>query len=218
MRKALVGTLGTILLVAGGAVFASPTLVGTTTDPTGINNLVVDGTRYDVTFGTSQPSSPWAPLSGGGTGAAVALASALNGLGVTGLGGDNSFVPFFALLVDYGPECRNLCTHGGDAAEFESGQGWRPDETFSNVINGYIVFGCSGTGRPCIEGATFTATKGVPEPASLALFALGLVGVGLSRRRLARSRRAAASQLLRASSPTAGRSSRIRCFLSSSRH
>ena len=47
--------LASIGLAAGlalslAAANATPTLVGTTTDPTGINDLVVDGTTYDVTF------------------------------------------------------------------------------------------------------------------------------------------------------------------------
>jgi hypothetical protein len=39
--------------VGGAGLHATPVLVGTTTDPTGINDLVVDGTTYDVTFSTT---------------------------------------------------------------------------------------------------------------------------------------------------------------------
>lgn len=52
-----------IALAAGLAISLStaehavPTLVGTTTDPLGIDNLVVDGTIYNVTFSLTTPNS-----------------------------------------------------------------------------------------------------------------------------------------------------------------
>src|ERR1051326_6453871 len=76
----VVAILGGTALVSGSA-NATPTLVGTTTNPTGIDGLVVDGTIYNVTFSTTTLNT----FTAGTTlsvDAATALKDALNTLGV----------------------------------------------------------------------------------------------------------------------------------------
>ena len=53
-----------------------------------------------------------------------------------------------------------------------------------NPMNGMSNF-IGPTGFAGITGLTETATVGVPEPGTLALFGLGLVGLGFARRRKA---------------------------------
>jgi hypothetical protein len=50
MKSPILGWLACALF--GSSAFAQ-TLVGTTTDPKGIEGLVVDGTNYNVTFSTT---------------------------------------------------------------------------------------------------------------------------------------------------------------------
>ena len=81
-------------------------LVGTTSDASGISGLVVDGVTYDVTFYNSSYDSIYSSTvptflgnSGGAADAASALASALTSFGVAelvGIGPQNNalFVPF----------------------------------------------------------------------------------------------------------------------------
>jgi hypothetical protein len=91
------------------AATASQTLVGTTSSPTGINGLAVDGTTYNVTFSTTILNS-FVEGSSVSIDANQALAAALNSLSVTGLGNssaqsayvidiDNSLSSFYALRI-----------------------------------------------------------------------------------------------------------------------
>jgi len=160
---------------------ATPTLVGTTTDPTGINNLVVDGTTYDVTFSlfTLNTFTQASTLS---TDATNALDSALNALSVTELGeaaGDT----FYFLDVDNslssweGPRCGPACANWILASN-----------------GGTFVLGQSSSfGGSYIEAADFKAvgTSSVPEPLTLSLFGAGVAGAAAAMRRRRKANKAA---------------------------
>src|SRR5262245_33843844 len=81
---ALIGSCA--LLFVTDRAMADPVLVGTTTDATGINGLVVDGITYDVTFVDGSYDTAFAGSTPtfannltGAQDAATALAAALNG-------------------------------------------------------------------------------------------------------------------------------------------
>ncbi len=173
--------LASIGLAAGlalslAAANATPTLVGTTTDPTGINDLVVDGTTYDVTFSLTTLNSfiQGTTLS---VDAESALVSALNALSVTGLGNATPSVDYLidvdnSLGAFQGPLCLNIpsCAVGDWATSLDilfPGLGL--------IINGTIY----------LEAADFSEvpTTGVPEPFTLSLFGAGLLGMAAMRRR-----------------------------------
>lgn len=88
-------------------VWADFALQGTTTDPSGITGLVVDGTTYNVSFLTgtydSVYTSPPTFLGNatGATDASVGLASALNTLGVVGLLGNDCITHGCQILTPY---------------------------------------------------------------------------------------------------------------------
>ncbi len=46
----LCAVVGIVFLMSSSAALANPILVGTATNATGINDLVIDGVTYDVTF------------------------------------------------------------------------------------------------------------------------------------------------------------------------
>lgn len=174
VSRALVGVA---VLALSGYAMSMPTLVGTTTDPIGINGLVVDGVTYDVTFTTSAPNSPFTPGSAGGIDAAVSLSSALNSLGVTELLGMPATVS--ELFVDLAKTFDGNTLYGGDTALSFSQLPWEADSAF--FITPLPSWGCLAP--VCNEGVTFTS---VPEPTTIALFGLGLAGIAVSRRRRAR--------------------------------
>src|SRR5215469_17059196 len=92
MRKQLVGALGAASLTVCGAALAGPTVVGTKTNASGIDGVVVNSVTYDVTFSTSSFDSTFNTASSA-VAASLALAGALNILPVTGLsfGGASGF-------------------------------------------------------------------------------------------------------------------------------
>jgi hypothetical protein len=101
-------------MVGPGLSYAD-TLVGTTTDATGIDGLVVDGVTYDVTFENAAYNTVYATTpptflgnQTGATDAANALVTALNAFSVTDLTGLTSIaqaaVPYRTATVSSGPE------------------------------------------------------------------------------------------------------------------
>jgi len=92
----ILGYLSTALIGVGGYAGAQ-TLVGTTTDPKGIDGLVIDGTTYNVTFTNSQTGhngptdyslpSPFTYNTPASHDAVGQLSVALSSLGVTRLAG-----------------------------------------------------------------------------------------------------------------------------------
>jgi len=173
--------LGCTALVSGGA-GATPTLVGTTTNPTGINGLVVDGTIYDVTFNITTLNS----FTAGTTlsiDAATALADALNSLSVTEL--NNTSATFYLLDVDNslsGYDSALMCSNG-QACPGNVGN-WHEASSESSPNLGLSGTPISFTDE-YVEAADFTevGTVGVPEPLTLSLFGAGLVGAAAMRRR-----------------------------------
>ena len=84
MHKQLVGALGAASLAVCGAALPAPTLVGTPTNASGIDGVVVNSVTYDVTFSTSSFDSTFSTASTADT-ASVVLAGDLMRLRVTGL-------------------------------------------------------------------------------------------------------------------------------------
>src|SRR5262249_35420723 len=84
MRKQPIGAFGAASLAVCGAALAVPTVVGTTTNASGIDGVVVNSVTYDVTFSTSSFDSTFSTASSA-VAASLALANDLNIERVTGL-------------------------------------------------------------------------------------------------------------------------------------
>lgn len=171
MKSKALGLLAAALMGVSGVVGAVPVLVGTTTNPTGIDGLVVDGTTYSVAFSptTLNTFTPGTSLS---TDAANALGTALNALSVVALGGEPSEAFGFYVAVDNtlaGHEDAPYCLtplFGGVCAAHT----WSPGLSLGTAL--------PGLGQHdgiYVEAADFTASP-VPVPASIWLILSGLAG------------------------------------------
>ena len=151
---------------------AAPTLVGSATNPTGINNLVVDGTTYNVTFSLTTLNT-FTFNTAFSNDADLALTSAINSLAITQLNNTPStayFVDIDNSLVQFqDPFC---LTSGGSCTAGNWTEG--SEHCFIGC-----VLGSNGTAG-FIEAGDFVP---VPEPLTLSLFGTGLAGAIAMRRR-----------------------------------
>jgi hypothetical protein len=145
--------------VFSGAALSTPILVGATVDPTGINDLVIDGTTYDVTFSTVPTPSPFTAGTQQSQDAANSLASALTALSAVffaPLGGS------LALMVDGNTS--------GDAAFYV------PPSTqwFSGSTNLNLSWGVNGL---CLD--PFHCDVNIVVAANFVAVPVPIVGAGL---------------------------------------
>src|SRR5881398_3609911 len=114
MMKIILGLISAVLLIVTSTAHATLVLVGTTTNPTGINGIVVDGVTYNTTFLTADVASPLFSFgTQASTDATNALAAALNSLGVTHLLGATASLQDFLWVngVRFGNADFNLSGH-----------------------------------------------------------------------------------------------------------
>jgi hypothetical protein len=178
MKLKLLGLIACVALL-GVSRASAATLVGTTSDATGIDGLVVDSVTYDVTFVHDSYDTVYASNtptflgnSIGGSDAATALVSALNSLAVQTLTG----IPTGSeqlLLIPTQLENFGL-SNDGFVVECNVNPCSAPDQfastTYNNVTN--------ATQFATTDYAVFV-TATTPLPAALPLFATGLGGLGL---------------------------------------
>jgi hypothetical protein len=185
------------LSAAGGVANAATLVVGTVTDPSQIDGVVVNGTTYDVTLSAfnaaTPPVSPFSTVDTVAAGAAtVSLAEAFNGLGITGINGTSmSATETLNLLINL-----QLATGSTTRGSFDEIQG-NPSNTglYGLVPDGPWVdthvtnlnTNSLSSAGSAVEYATFTAAPvPVPLPAAAWLLLSGLGGLGgIIRRRVA---------------------------------
>jgi hypothetical protein len=183
-----------MLVTFNGVAAADPTLVGTTTDPTGIKGLLVGGQLYDVTFSTKSYDSLF-------TGAAppptflnspnvflteTALSSFFGSSHVTSLGGGACggttscavFVPSGVVSVS-----GTVTTNGAFTAFGQHGSANGAGDPGLDVTKSVGKNTVATTGT-YYEYAVFTPRAAhVPAPDMLGVTAVALVAIALARRR-----------------------------------
>jgi hypothetical protein len=163
------GSVALALLL--GATVAMPaqadTLVGTTSNPTGIDGLNVDGTTYDVTFVNGSYNSVYGSATpsffGNATGAAdaaQAIKTGLDDLNVQPVALTEILVPV-AILNDG--------TISDSVVIFCCG---------ISIVTTTDTSGVDAPFGPSIDYTSFVAVTAVPEPATWAMLILGFAGIG----------------------------------------
>ena len=163
----IAGLVCAVVAAPVGTAVAS-TLIGTASDPSGIDGLVVDGTTHDVAFiggvGTSYngvyASTPPTFLgnASGAFDAATAIATAFNTLGVSIPETELYYVPGTVVTPDF-----NTGTAAVNTA----------NNTWSTQLSG------SDVDQDNIANFNFTVfTAAVPEPSTWAMMVLGFCGLG----------------------------------------
>jgi hypothetical protein len=144
---------------------ATPIVVVSGGFASAVDNLNVDGTLYDVTFDLSTIDQTFQGNPSGALDAANALAPLLNAAGAVNVQGPSFTANGFAIADD------------------SLGDG--PTVGDPPAIVGNWSVNIFGAGPPYAEFAA------VPEPATLALFASGLLALGAVRRRSRQAQKAA---------------------------
>jgi PEP-CTERM motif len=159
-----------VLVVMGATAANAETLVGTTSFPTGVDGLVVDGTTYNVTFtqgtyNTVYATTPPTFLNNttGGSDAGADLAAALNSLAGNFPGIFLEIIPvtllpgfFYSDIVQAGPPYSSFYPDGFTTADEFTNSPPSDEEGF----------------------AVFTIAA-VPEPSTWAMMILGFLGLGV---------------------------------------
>jgi hypothetical protein len=187
MKLKLLGLIVCIALLGVSRAEAA-TLVGQSTDASGIDGLVVDGVSYNVSFEQvnygSVPGLNPSTFYGNPSGAfdaSSALISALNSFGVSVLvdiRGD--FVGYEALVVPIVINDFGLAVVGAECISYSSGCVPSLSPVWFQVTtalpeNGMAIFPSDQE----FDFAVFSAGAATPLPAALPLFASGLDALGL---------------------------------------
>jgi hypothetical protein len=167
MNSKVLGLLAAAVMGVSGVAAATPVLVGTTTDPTGIDGLVVDGTTYDVAFSITTLNT-FTQGTTQSTESEISLANALNNLGVTALGGATAGIYFIDVDMTVGTKLFDADYCKGDVVGCTAGT-WLPS-TFVDLSLG-------NNSQYYLAAADFAP---VPVPASIWLILSGLAGLGLT--------------------------------------
>lgn len=144
--------------------------VGSVTAAQSIDNLIIDGTNYDVTFGVDTLDSTFLNNSAGATDAVSAINAVLNDPYADVAALDiNLYIAAgtFAVLVD-----NNLLGPDNLTSSYIDNAAWAPGP------NGYEEITAQFAQVPAPPPPAVT-----PEPASLLLFGTGLLGLALVIRR-----------------------------------
>jgi hypothetical protein len=179
--KAKLLSLIACMAVLGASQAGAATLVGTTSDATGVDGLVVDGTTYDVTFVNGSynnvySSTPPTFLGEASTAvdAANALAAALTANAVTEVSGLSTLPPDVFVVI---PVFNNGGNFSFTLAEEITSGAWTPSNSVGSGSLSDTQANDDG------DLTIFVATT--PIPTTLALFAggLGLIGLIAIRRK-----------------------------------
>lgn len=154
MRFKVACILGALLMFMSDAVFAAPTLVGSKTDASGIDGVVVDGVTYNVVFSRTSFGSTFTSYSSGEA-AGRALTNALDALGVTGLsyGGTSGYSCDSKAGTD-------LCVIFSGSNDGLGGASILEPRSWTNFWSAGFNLGCTGSAEAqCVEAAHWTRTS-----------------------------------------------------------